>query len=108
MMLLRSLRLVAGLAALFPGAIACGEHDCYGPVDKVEHVRHVKRMQPGAPNATYGPKAPLEWGQVNFLHTVSLKKSSRRAIRLTGANADRHPRMAPGSPEGAELRRRLG
>ncbi|KAJ4355129.1 hypothetical protein N0V95_003211 [Ascochyta clinopodiicola] len=27
-------------------------------------------MQPDASNATTGPKAPLEWGQINFLHTT--------------------------------------
>ncbi|KID89232.1 hypothetical protein MGU_03917 [Metarhizium guizhouense ARSEF 977] len=68
--MLRSLGLIGSIAAILPGALACGYDDCYGPIDKVEHVRHVKRMQPGAPNATYGPKAPLEWGQVNFLHTT--------------------------------------
>ncbi|KFG82166.1 putative calcineurin-like phosphoesterase [Metarhizium anisopliae] len=68
--MLRSLGLIGSIAAILPGALACGYDDCYGPIDKLEHVRHVKRMQPGAPNATYGPKAPLEWGQVNFLHTT--------------------------------------
>lgn len=58
--------------ACLPGTLACGSDGdgCYGPTDKVEHVRHVKRIQPGAPEAVYGPKAPLEWGQVNFMHTV--------------------------------------
>ena len=27
-------------------------------------------MQPDAQNATTGPKAPLEWGQINFLQTT--------------------------------------
>ncbi|KAF2113951.1 Metallo-dependent phosphatase-like protein [Lophiotrema nucula] len=27
-------------------------------------------MQPDAQNATTGPKGPLEWGQINFLHTT--------------------------------------
>lgn len=27
-------------------------------------------MQPDAQNATTGPKGPLEWGQLNFLHTT--------------------------------------
>jgi len=68
----RSLGVVAaGLVALAaPGVVGCGEDSCYGPTNKVEHVRQVKRMQPGAPGAAYGPKGPLEWGQVNFLHTV--------------------------------------
>ncbi|OAQ95111.1 ser/thr protein phosphatase family [Purpureocillium lilacinum] len=68
----RSLGVVAaGLVALAaPGVVGCGEDSCYGPTNKVEHVRQVKRMQPGAPGAAYGPKGPLEWGQVNFLHTT--------------------------------------
>lgn len=68
---MKTLAIVSGLAALLPSALACGsDHSCYGPTNTVEHVRHVKRIQPGAPNAAYGPKAPLEWGQLNFLHTV--------------------------------------
>lgn len=61
------------LAALLPAAVtACGGDDsCYGPTNNVEYVRHVKRMQPGAPGASSMPKGPLEWGQINFLHTVS-------------------------------------
>ncbi|KAI1823143.1 ser/Thr protein phosphatase family [Xylaria intraflava] len=54
--------------ALVPTTLACGS--CYGPTSHVEHVRHVKRMQPGALNASYGPTRPLEWGQLNFLHTT--------------------------------------
>ncbi|KAK8089401.1 hypothetical protein PG997_004362 [Apiospora hydei] len=60
--------LLLGLAVGAPSCLACG--GCYGPTSHVEHVRHVKRIQPGAPNATYGPTRALEWGQVNFLHTV--------------------------------------
>lgn len=43
---------------------------CYGPQDDVVLTRHVRRMQPEALNATSGPKAPLEWGQINFLQTT--------------------------------------
>ncbi|PHH62939.1 hypothetical protein CDD81_6572 [Ophiocordyceps australis] len=52
-----------------PGALCCPD-GCYGPINQIEHVRHVKRMQPGALEAAYGPRTPLEWGQVNFLHTT--------------------------------------
>ncbi|OIW33827.1 hypothetical protein CONLIGDRAFT_677571 [Coniochaeta ligniaria NRRL 30616] len=65
--------IVAGLAAIFPVASACGSgssDSCFGPVNHVEHVRHVKRMQPGAQGASYGPSRPLEWGQLNILHTT--------------------------------------
>ncbi|KAI1076330.1 Metallo-dependent phosphatase-like protein [Whalleya microplaca] len=49
-------------------SLACS--GCYGPTNLIEHVRHVKRMQPGALNATSGPSRALEWGQLNFLHTT--------------------------------------
>lgn len=56
-------------ALVFPSySIACDS--CYGPANVAEHVRHVKRIQPGAPEAVYGPTRPLEWGQLNFMHTV--------------------------------------
>lgn len=62
--------LAAAVTGLIAGSQACDS--CFGPINKVEHVRHVKRMQPDAYNATYGPtRGALEWGQVNFLHTVS-------------------------------------
>ncbi|KAJ4355363.1 uncharacterized protein N0V89_003379 [Didymosphaeria variabile] len=49
--------------------LACDS--CYGePEHDVVLTRHVRRMQPDAQNATSGPKAPLEWGQINFLHTT--------------------------------------
>lgn len=55
------------------GSLACG--DCYDENKSVEHVRHVKKGQPGASSAAYGPTKALEWGQVNFLHTVSFAKN---------------------------------
>lgn len=69
---MKSVLALTSIAALLGRAIACGgdDDDCYGPIDKVEHVRLVKRIQPGAPDAPYGPKGPLEWGQINFMHTV--------------------------------------
>ncbi|KAI0874158.1 ser/Thr protein phosphatase family [Hypoxylon argillaceum] len=54
--------------ALAPVTLACG--GCYAPANHIEHVRHVKRMQPDALNASYGPSSALEWGQLNFLHTT--------------------------------------
>ncbi|KAI9789563.1 MAG: hypothetical protein M1816_005970 [Peltula sp. TS41687] len=33
-------------------------------------TRHVRRMQPEALNASTGPRGPLAWGQINFLHTT--------------------------------------
>lgn len=113
MMMHKPLETVAGVAAvaaallLLPAALACGddEHGCYGPANTIEHVRHVKRMQPGAPDAGYGPKRPLEWGQLNFLHTVSpFPSSTARAGqdivvcvcgRPRSSNAEKHPPPRP-------------
>jgi hypothetical protein len=61
--------LILGIAAAASTVLACDS--CYGPSSEVIHERNVRRMQPGASDATVGPKAPLEWGQLNFLHTVS-------------------------------------
>ncbi|OBT39995.1 hypothetical protein VE00_09429 [Pseudogymnoascus sp. WSF 3629] len=47
---------------------ACDE--CYGPTDFITHERVVRRMQPDAQGATYGPTQELEWGQINFLQTT--------------------------------------
>ncbi|KAJ4383374.1 hypothetical protein N0V86_001421 [Didymella sp. IMI 355093] len=60
------------VASAVAAASACGgDHSCYGPLkDDVVLTRNVRRMQPDASNATTGPRAPLEWGQVNFLHTT--------------------------------------
>jgi 2',3'-cyclic-nucleotide 2'-phosphodiesterase (5'-nucleotidase family) len=63
---------IAAIASLVATAAACeGDHSCYGPLkDDVVLTRNVRRMQPDAQNATTSPKAPLEWGQINFLHTT--------------------------------------
>lgn len=63
---------LSALTALLVCASACDEgHSCYGPLkDDVVLTRKVRRMQPDAQNATTGPKGPLEWGQINFLHTT--------------------------------------
>ena len=58
--------LTIGLNAV--GAVACA--GCGGPQENVQHNRLVRRMQPEALNATTAPKGPLEWGQINFLHTT--------------------------------------
>lgn len=43
---------------------------CYGPSNHVQQKRLVRRMQPESLNATSKPRDPLEWGQINFLHTT--------------------------------------
>jgi 2',3'-cyclic-nucleotide 2'-phosphodiesterase (5'-nucleotidase family) len=60
------------IATLVASVVACeGDHSCYGPLSNdVVLTRNVRRMQPDAQNATNQPKAPLEWGQINFLHTT--------------------------------------
>lgn len=55
--------------SLFAGSsLAC--ETCAEPARDVVHVRNVRRMQPDAQNASYGPKEALKWGQLNFLHTT--------------------------------------
>lgn len=61
-------RTALSLVLLASGALACG--DCSAPQNEVVQTRLVRRMQPDAQNASSGPKAPLEWGQVNFLQTT--------------------------------------
>lgn len=57
-----------GLAGLLSIASACD--NCYGPLDSLQHSRLSRRMQPEALNATVASTRPLEWGQLNFLHTT--------------------------------------
>ena len=56
------------LASFVRFSLACD--GCYGPHDSAAHERNVRRMQPGALNATSLPRAPLAWGQFNVLHTT--------------------------------------
>ena len=51
-------------------ALSSACNDCYGPKSDAVHIRHVRRMQPGAETATTSPRGPLAWGQLNFLHTT--------------------------------------
>ncbi|QRW02858.1 vacuolar protein [Ceratobasidium sp. AG-Ba] len=48
-------------ACLVPVVLACAEH--------VGHV-HERRMQPDATASSSWPSAPLQWGDINFLHTT--------------------------------------
>jgi len=65
-------RFCGTIAALITVGSACGgDSNCYGPLhDDVVLTRNVRRMQPDAQNATTMPRGPLEWGQINFLHTT--------------------------------------
>ncbi|KAJ4374926.1 hypothetical protein N0V83_002004 [Neocucurbitaria cava] len=68
---MRLLTFGAIAATIATGSACEGDHSCYGPLkDDVVLTRNVRRMQPDAQNATTSPKGPLEWGQINFLHTT--------------------------------------
>lgn len=60
---------LVGLVTTVAAVYACDA--CNGPLSEVVHERNVRRMQPEASGAATGPKGPLEWGQINFLQTVS-------------------------------------
>lgn len=62
---MRALSLISVVAI---GVFACD--NCNGPIDNVVHTRRVRRMQPEAQGAHTKPRGPLEWGQLNFLHTT--------------------------------------
>ncbi|CAE6516238.1 unnamed protein product [Rhizoctonia solani] len=52
-----------GLVLAARGVLACGGHG--------DHAHPpVRRMQPGATPSTAWPTVPLEWGNINFLHTT--------------------------------------
>jgi 2',3'-cyclic-nucleotide 2'-phosphodiesterase (5'-nucleotidase family) len=55
------------LATLAATAYAC--EPCEHPERDVVLTRHVRRMQPEAIKAVSQPRAPLDWGQLNFMHT---------------------------------------
>ena len=58
------------LCVLLSATVSLACDSCYGPTDYDVHTRHVRRQQADALNATTRPRAPLEWGQLNFLHTT--------------------------------------
>ncbi|EJD40221.1 hypothetical protein AURDEDRAFT_139045 [Auricularia subglabra TFB-10046 SS5] len=55
------LRLLVAVA----GVLACPDADGHAH----DHT-HAKRLQPGATGATAWPTRPLEWGDINFIHTT--------------------------------------
>lgn len=62
------MHLLLSLAAGILPALACSS--CHGFGGDVVMTRLVRRMQPEALNATTGPRGPLAWGQINFMHTT--------------------------------------
>ncbi|KAG4440478.1 hypothetical protein IFR05_004013 [Cadophora sp. M221] len=56
------------LGTILGSAIACDS--CYGPFSAVVHERLVRRIQPGSNTTIAEPRGPLEWGELNFLHTT--------------------------------------
>jgi 2',3'-cyclic-nucleotide 2'-phosphodiesterase (5'-nucleotidase family) len=74
------------LAGLSTVALAC--ESCEHPERDVVLTRNVRRMQPDAVNTTSQPRAPLAWGQLNFLHTTDthgwlVGSSLRSRLELT-------------------------
>lgn len=63
-----TMNFVTAVSFLAVAVLAC--EDCSGPRSDGAQSRIVRRMQPGALNATGDHFAPLEWGQLNFLHTT--------------------------------------
>jgi 2',3'-cyclic-nucleotide 2'-phosphodiesterase (5'-nucleotidase family) len=55
------------LATLIATAYAC--EPCEHPERDFVLTRNVRRMQPEAMKAVSQPRAPLDWGQLNFMHT---------------------------------------
>lgn len=54
------------LALTVPAAYACSS--CEEGESSV-YPRFTRRMQPESVDTTTQPKAPLHWGQINFIHT---------------------------------------
>ena len=65
---MKSTSAVLAFASLLGNTYAC--ESCEHPERDVVLTRNVRRMQPDAQNATSSPRAALEWGQINFLHTT--------------------------------------
>ncbi|XMA08171.1 hypothetical protein WAI453_000962 [Rhynchosporium graminicola] len=64
---MRSLSLYV-LTAAVSGAVA-GD-SCYGPSSEVVHERLIRRIQPESQESATDPRSPLEWGQIQFMHTT--------------------------------------
>ncbi|KAL9116051.1 MAG: hypothetical protein Q9227_000419 [Pyrenula ochraceoflavens] len=62
--------LLSALLLLGTTASSLGCDSCFGPANPAVHQRLSRRMQPEALNATTPPKSPLQWGQLNFIHTT--------------------------------------
>ena len=58
------------LVILLLAAAVSACEECYGSQLDQAYVRNVRRMQPDAQGAIAKPRGPLQWGQLNFLHTT--------------------------------------
>ena len=67
-MLSRALTVAAFVLRLAGFVDACGS--CAHPENDVTLTRYRPRMQPDAQSAISLPRGPLEWGQLNVLHTT--------------------------------------
>lgn len=61
------LSILIGLTAVIFAVSACPS--CEGEEESSVYPRVMRRMQPGALDATTKPRGPLNWGEINFLHT---------------------------------------
>jgi len=61
------LSLILNLAVGISSVSACSS--CEGEEEPSVYPRIMRRMQPGAVDAATKPSGPLNWGEINFLHT---------------------------------------
>ena len=57
------------LKAAFAISIVSACPSCDDEGESAVYPRFTRRMQPGAVDAVTKPKGPLNWGQINFIHT---------------------------------------
>ncbi|KAF1985429.1 Metallo-dependent phosphatase [Aulographum hederae CBS 113979] len=63
--------LISTALFIFPSLIvACDSCTSPSNTNEIVHTRLIKRIQPDALGSPIAPSRPLEWGQVNFLHTT--------------------------------------
>jgi len=58
------------VTALLATTLSYACDDCTGQQDVVQTRKVRPRSQPGVLQALNGPKGPLSWGQINFIHTT--------------------------------------
>ena len=82
---------IAVVLSLTLRAFACSSCENVWKRDTAEDIvltRQVRRQQPDARNATSLPRAPLQWGQLNVLHTTDTHGWLEGHIKETNYGAD--------------------